>query len=338
MLSFFGRAAAVAWALMVLASGSSALAWGSTGHRIIGILGILSLPDDTAPFLHTLQVSQDVGELAREPDRWRGAGKTHDAGRDPAHFVDVDDDGKVLGGPSLSDLPVTREGYETALRAAGTDSSKAGYLPYAIIDGWQQLAKDFAYYRVLTVAIPRETNPNRKTWMERDLVRREALTIHDLGIWAHYVGDASQPMHASVHYNGWGDYPNPHGYTQEHVHVAFEGEYVHRNVSLEQALANMKPSAPCQDGIELCTSYYLRITSANAELYFALRKAGAFASGDQRGAAFARERVAAGASALRDFIITAWQASAAGTVGYPALSVAQVVNGANPYDALYGDD
>ena len=34
-----------------------------------------------------------------------------------------------------------------ALRAAGTDEYRAGYLPYAIIDGWQQLVMDFAYWR-----------------------------------------------------------------------------------------------------------------------------------------------------------------------------------------------
>jgi hypothetical protein len=28
-----------------------------------------------------------------------------------------------------------------------------------------------------------------------------------LGIWSHYGGDASQPLHVSIHYNGWGDYP-----------------------------------------------------------------------------------------------------------------------------------
>ena len=334
------RTVAVAGALMiVLAPASAALAWGATGHRIIGTLGVMTLPPETPDFLRSYDVAMDAGELSREPDRWKGSGKTHDAMRDPAHYVDIDDDGKVLGGPALNDLPATRAAYETALRAVGSDSSKAGYLPYSIIDGWQQLAKDFAYWRVLQAAIPREQNPERKAWMQRDLVRREALTINDLGVWAHYVGDASQPMHVSVHFNGWGPYPNPKGYTQEHVHLAFEGEFVHRNVSLEQAFAAMAPSQPCEEAIETCTERYLQATAATVEPFYALRKAGGFLSGDRRGPAFARERVAAGASALRDFIVTAWRASAKGSVGYPALSVDLVVNhGANPFDALYGDD
>ena len=334
------RAAAVAGALMIgLAPASAALAWGATGHRFIGTLGVVTLPPETPAFLRTTEVAMDVGELSREPDRWKGAGKTHDTMRDPAHYVDVDDDGKILGGPALNDLPATRAGYEAALRAVGTDSYKAGYLPYSIVDGWQQLAKDFAYWRVLQAAIPREKIPERKAWMQRDLARRETLTINDLGIWSHYVGDASQPMHVSVHFNGWGAYPNPKGYTQEHVHVPFEGEFVYRNVSLEQVFAAMAPSQPCEEAIEICTERYLQATAATVEPFYALRKSGGFLSGDRRGPAFARERIAAGASALRDFIIAAWRASAKGSVGYPALSVDQVVNrGADPYSALYGDD
>jgi hypothetical protein len=41
----------------------------------------------------------------------------------------------------------------------------------------------------------------------RDRQIREMLTIRDLGVWTHYVGDASQPLHISIHYNGWGNYP-----------------------------------------------------------------------------------------------------------------------------------
>jgi hypothetical protein len=55
------------------------------------------------------------------------------------------------------------------------------------------------------------TTPEERAWFEADRRLREKLTIRDIGIWSHYVGDASQPMHVSVHFNGWGDYPNPNG-------------------------------------------------------------------------------------------------------------------------------
>ncbi len=36
---------------------------------------------------------------------------------------------------------------------------KAGYLPYSIVDGFQQLRKDFAYWRALTKAIETAQTP-----------------------------------------------------------------------------------------------------------------------------------------------------------------------------------
>jgi len=321
-----------------LAPLSTAHAWGSTGHRIIGELGAATLPDSLPAFLRTPTAVQTIGELAREPDRWRGAGRTHDNMRDPGHFVDVDDDGKVLGGPSLSALPEAKSDYETALRAVGAESGHAGYLPYSIIDGWQQLAKDFAYWRVETAAIPRESDPQRAAWMRADLARRETLIIHDLGVWSHFVGDASQPMHVSVHYDGWGKYPNPNGYTTERVHVPFEGPFVRRFVSEDAVRAAMPAPRPCP-AITACTAQYLAETAATVVPFYEMQKAGGLAGDHPLGQSFAVERVAAGAAALRDLTIAAWEASAHETVGWPALSVDQVVQGGiDPYDALYGDD
>ncbi len=92
----------------------------------------------------------------------KGAGRIHDSDRDPGHFADLDDDGRLLGGaPKLIDLPPTRAAYETAPRAVGQDSWKAGYLPYAIIDGHQQLVRDFATYRVLIGDCATREEPRR---------------------------------------------------------------------------------------------------------------------------------------------------------------------------------
>ena len=270
----FVRLAAAACALLSLAAAPRALAWGATGHRLIGQAAAAALPAELPAFLHTPQAIEDVGELAREPDRWKGSGKTHDSSRDPGHFVDIDDNGKVLGGPALNALPPTRADYDAALRAVGSDSYRAGYLPYSIIDGWQQLTKDFAYWRVLTAAIPRERDPVR-----RGLVGArsgQARAADPVAIWAsrsHYVGDGSQPMHASVHYNGWGDYPNPHGYTQDRVHGPFEGVFVRQFVSLKAVRAAMPPPRPCA-AIEACTADYLSQTAASVVPFYDMQKAG----------------------------------------------------------------
>jgi hypothetical protein len=339
MMSPVRSFAAAALTAAMLAPAPRALAWGATGHRLIGELGAASLPPELPAFLRTPQASQDVGELAREPDRWKASGKLHDTNRDPGHFLDLDDSGKVAGGPPLDPLPPTRSDYEAALRAVGTDSYHVGYLPYTIADGWQQLVKDFSYWRVLTAAIPREADPAHKAWMERDLARREALILSDMGEWSHYVGDGSQPMHVSIHFNGWGPFPNPNGYTQDKVHAPFEGALVRQSVTLDKVRAKMTPPNPCRDAIEVCVSHYLAATHATVEPFYAMEKAGGLKPGDPRGPAFAAERIAAAASEVRDLTTTAWEASADGNIGYPAITVDQVVKGGlDPYDALYGED
>jgi hypothetical protein len=73
---------------------------------------------------------------------------------------------------------------------------------------------------------------------------------------------------------------------------------------------------------------------------YELEKAGGFKDGDPRGPAFMSERIAEGASELRDLVIDAWTASARMVVGYPGLSAADVAAGkaGDPYDLLYGVD
>ena len=329
---------ALAFALCMGLS-TQALAWGATGHRIIGVLGVQTLPDSVPAFLRAPGVAADVGELAREPDRWKGSGKTHDNMRDPAHFVDLDDAGKVMDGPALGALPVTKTEYDAALAAVGADSAKAGFLPYSIVDGWQQLVKDLALWRADVAGVRLEKDPARRAWLERDRQRREAQTIQDLGVWAHYVGDGSQPLHVSLHFNGWGPGPNPEGFTTQRIHAPFEGPFVRANVTPQAVRAKMPPPGDCRCEIEARTSAYLGQTYAQVLPLYRLEKAGAFAGPDPRGVAFATERVAAGAAEVRDLVVAAWNASAFGTVGYPPTPVTQIEAGqADAYSLLYGDD
>jgi hypothetical protein len=324
-----------------VAAPGSALAWGASGHRMIGEAAMQSLPAELPAFLRTPQAVADVGELSREPDRWKGAGRTHDANRDSGHFLDLSDDGSVLGGPRLAALPVTRADYEKALGAVGTDSWKAGYLPYSIVDQEQQLAKDFAYWRVLAYAEAHEKAADRKAWYAADRGRREALILSTLGQLSHYVGDGSQPLHVTIHFNGWGESPNPGGYTRAHIHGPFEGEFVGANIKEPAVRAAMPAPAPCVCAPEQRTAAYLAATGAKVEPLYQLEKAGGFREADPRGIAFALERVAAGAGELRDVIVEAWNASAnsKANVGYPSVKVADVLAGqVDPYESLYGKD
>jgi hypothetical protein len=101
-----------------------------------------------------------------------------------------------MGVVPLDELPVRREVYDTQLRAGGSTEYKAGYLPYSIVDGWQQIRKDLAYWRADVKGAETATTPEERAWCEADRRLREKLTLRDIGIWSHY-GDAS-PLHVSV--------------------------------------------------------------------------------------------------------------------------------------------
>ncbi|MFA4892110.1 S1/P1 Nuclease [Brevundimonas sp.] len=333
-------------AFVLVAAGGVALqadAWGNTGHRLIGVAAVRGLTDEMPAFLRTPGAAAEVGELSREPDRTKGGGQPHDRERDTAHFIDMDDAGRIMNasGPSIDALPRLKSEYDAALLAAGMDVDDAGWLPYAIMDGYQQLVRDFATWRVLNAAEARERDPGKRAWYREDRQRREALILRDMGYLGHYVGDGSQPHHTTIHYNGWSrDVPNPEGFTtSRQTHGAFEGAFTGRVARLDAVEAAM--TAPTLDGFDLRARVpaYLKTTLAEVRPFYVLEKAGGFGEGDARGAAFATARLAAGASELRDLYVLAWRDSADDSIGWPAVKVAEVEAGTtDPWLAMYGED
>lgn len=160
---------------------------------------------------------------------------------------------------------------------AGLDVNDAGYLPYAMMDAWQQLGRDFAYWRVLNAAEKRETNMERQAWYRADRIRREALILRDIGVMGHYVGDGSQPHHTSIHYNGWGDFPNPEGFTNSRqTHAVFEGEFTNRVARLDAVEAAMPAARLDGFDVKARTVSYLTTTLGTVIPFYRLEKAGGF--------------------------------------------------------------
>ena len=332
--------------IMVMAAGAAiagtAWAWGSTGHRIIGGEAVRALPAYAPAFLRTNKAATDVAEFAREPDRWRNSGQPHDDIRDPQHFIKLNDDGTTLAGMALEQLPPTEEGFEQALAARSETLAKSGYLPYAELDGYQQIVKDFAYWRIVSYMETHTTDKAERAWYHADRLRREDLTVRDIGVLAHFVGDATQPMHVSIHYNGWGDAANPDGYTQDHIHWPLESAYVMDNVAVEDVRAAMPAYEPCTQAPLLCFAARLKASHDQIIPLFQLEKAGGFKDGDPRGKAFMTRQIAQGAADLRDVILDAWRESKTMGVGQPVdgTTYDDFVAGhvKAPYDVLHGND
>jgi hypothetical protein len=259
--------------------------------------------------------------LGPEEDRLKGSGTSWDDDNDPGHFLDLQDDGTVAGVVRFDALPKSQQAFDEALRAAHTDPYHQGYLPYSLLDGWEQLRSDFAYWRV-----------------DKGDVKAidEQLILRDIGVWSHFVGDACQPLHVTVHFNGWGNYPNPNGYTESHhTHSFFESEFVDKYAKESDIAKLLSPQvalpAPTtlltQDAVLKEIERYLGATGRTVPQLYAIEKAGGFANGSPEAIDFVDQRLALGAQELRDLTVWAWEDSINASVGYPSVTVRDVLSG-----------
>ena len=171
------------------------------------------------------------------------------------------------------------------------------------------------------------TSPAERTWFEADRRLREGRTLRDIGIWSRYVGDASQPLLVTVHHDGWGNYPNPNGYTMANIHARVGSSFVRHNLERSTVAAEVEPFKDCKCSIGEQTRVLLLASLAQVGPLYALEKQGGFERSDPRGIAFATRRLAAGAQATRDMIVNAWLDSANTPVGYPMVNVRDIESG-----------
>jgi len=336
-------AAAIACILACAAIGSQALAWGAKGHYVINHLAAESLPATVPAFMRTQFAGEELTYLGLELDLLKGAGNSWDAENDPGHYLDLIGDGTLQGGLRLSDLPATREAYDTALRARGTDQYKDGYLPYSIMQGWEQLRMVFAYWRVDAYEAHHAKIQRLRAIAAVRAKVEEQLALRDAGVWGHYVADASQPLHVTVHFNGWGKYPNPNGYsTSPHLHDLFETDFVNRFVA-EAAVRNrltplrLAPPAALvnEQSVLDAIEQYLAASNATVPELYRIDKRGGFKNGTPQAKAFIEGRLAFGASELRTLIVWAWEDSLNETIGDDAPQrVRDIVLGGAAYKGL----
>lgn len=124
-------------------------------------------------------------------------------------------------------------------------------------------------------------------------------------------------MHISVHYDGWGDGPNPSGYpTAKGLHAKFEADFVNANIADADVAARMNPYRPCNCTIQEQARDYLTASLAQLIPLFEFAKQGAFDTATPQSKAFTAERLAVAATMLRDMVADAWTESAKATLGY----------------------
>ena len=271
--------------------------WGNEGHRMINRLAAANLPADVPAFLRSGAGLDLIEYLGPEPDRWRSPAEPElNAAQAPEHFIDLEP------ADALGPLPRKRLDFEAKVFAAGERPEKIGLQPWEATEVWERLKAALREYRRLA-AKEGETSPETRA--------AEQAALFYAGWLGHYVGDASQPLHTTIQYNGWTG-PNPNGYTTDHkIHWQFEGPFVGANLHAPEVKARMTPAKAVEGDVFDSYMAYIRHSSTYVEKVYQLEKAGGFTgAGSAESREFTAERLAAGASMLRDMIYTAWLESA----------------------------
>jgi len=260
---------------------------------MVNRLAASHLPADVPAFLRSEAAINEIEYLGPEPDRWRSPGEPElNKAQALEHFIDFEP------ADALGPLPRNRLDFEAKVFAAGQRPEKIGLQPWVTNEVWERLKAALREYRNLSAA-------------HQDTRGVEAAVLFYAGWLGHYVGDGSQPLHTTDKYNGWVG-PNPNGYTTEHkIHWQFEGPFVAAAISSADAEKKMTPAKPINGDLFDAYVAYLRESATHVEKVYQLEKAGGFVDkGTPESRAFTAERLAAGASMLRDMIYTAWLESA----------------------------
>lgn len=268
-------------------------AWGEKGHYIVNEAATFALPTDMPPFFY--QAFPQLVWTAFDPDRWRGAGPSLDAMNPPDHFLDYEYvDGLKLPPDRYKFIALL--GTSGTLRRHGLENSGTGFLPWRIAELSDLLTNEWRQWRA--------AGPDTRRFIEADIIR-------DAGVLGHFVGDASNPHHATMNYNGWAG-PNPNGYATDcGTHDRFERYFV----SHAMATSTVVPLVPAAT---LRTDYFgaalseVKESSSLVEPLYRLDRDGAFAlvsPPSKAGVDFTAARLAAGAAMLRDLWWSTWKNS-----------------------------
>ncbi len=286
-------------------------AWGVRAHTWINRVAVRTLPADGPVFL---KGHEDwIAYLSVIPDAWR---------RPSEPFL------KMLEDPNhgwfkeqfafMTEIPRSR--YEFVLKlydeqrrlAAAGDPAAAltnvrwtGTMAYAAVEGYERMVTGMRTYRALQ---------SRK----EDTRFAELEVAYAMGWTGHYTADGAQPLHDTVHHDGWQG-ANPQGFTTDpRVHGVFETRFVDL-MTLEGGDIEPKvgPVRVLADPFAAIVAH-LDEAGRHTEQVYRLEKAGALADGAHAEArALVVQQTARGAALLRDLAHTAWVRSGEPPVNDP---------------------
>jgi hypothetical protein len=283
--------------LLVLLCLPPLAAWGLRGHQAVNRAAVRGIPDDGPVFLKAHE--EWIAYLSIIPDSWRSPSE-------PAL--------KILEDPNhgwfkeqfamLGAIPRSRYEFVLALYEAQkkqkpeegklTNVRWTGTLPYAAQENFERMRAAMRRYRAM-----------KSGGAETKFVELEIAQY--MGRLGHYTADGAQPLHDTIHHDGWaGD--NPNNYTREpRIHGRMESQFVDLiELKTEDIQAQTaKPKKLTDPFVSILA--HLDLAATFVEEVYQLDKVDAWKNKDHsRARELVRERLASGAALLRDLAYTAW--------------------------------
>src|SRR5258706_3492021 len=212
-----------------------ALAWDYEGHRLVNQLALASLPTNFPAFVRDPANAERVAFLAGEPDRWRNTQEVSLRHfQEPDHYIDIEELAAYGLKPEM--LPIFRYDFVAKLALARkahpekfpeTDAASdpahthglVGLLPWAITENYGKMKSGFSYLKAF----------EEDGGTAEEIANAQADIIYIMGVMGHYVGDASQPLHTTIHHHGWVGENTNHFSTSRGFHSWIDGGAFNKN-------------------------------------------------------------------------------------------------------------
>jgi hypothetical protein len=318
-------------------------AWGLRGHTVANLAAVEGIPENGPAFLKAQEAY--IGHLGTIPDTWRSYTEPYLRISEDANHGWYTEGFDFIPDPPHSRTEFILRVYDEYLKKKSADPERAkllnirytGLQAYSIMEGYERMKAGMRLYRGAATAANRgSVGPSfaAVSPLFSDPAQVKQMLAQDIAFYmgwvGHYVADAAQPLHNSIHHDGWsGD--NPKGYTRDtNIHGRFETMYVDliQTTAPDVVKYMRKDARHLEDVWKAVLDHSLEARDSVEEVY-RLDLKGAFQKKDDTEAReLVYKRLASGAGFLRDLAYTAWVESAKPVA--PIDAIDQPQNPSNP--------
>ena len=280
-------------------------AWGPRGHESSNRAAVRGIPADGPVFLK--EYEDWIAATGPLPDNWRGNSEPYSKiFEDPNHGWFKEQFSFMTQIPRSRYEFVIRL-YDEYLRIKDKDPKRAelmnvrwtGTMPYAAIENYDRMKAAMRQYRTASADKTAESQA-RAHFLAQDIA-------FYMGWLGHYTADGAQPLHDTIHHDGWlGE--NPQGYTTDpRVHGRIETAFVDLIQLTDADLSPLMTKPQVLNDPFAAFVAHLDDASTHVEEVYRLDKISAFGDKENRQAQqLVKSQLAKASAILRDLAYTAW--------------------------------